>query len=83
MGNSFTVKVIIDFSVHTFNLEFPKVWAVRLKVKNPPWGRVVRFLSRIWEGQGCSDCDFHTKPSIACMKIKCVKIRRVWVFGIN
>ena len=38
MGNSFTVKVIIDFSVHTFNLEFPKVWAVRLKVKKPSMG---------------------------------------------
>ena len=36
MGNSFTVKVIIDFSVYTFNVEFPKEWAARLKVKNPP-----------------------------------------------
>lgn len=50
MGNSFTVKAIIDFCVHTFNLEFPKKQAAGLRVKNPPWEKVIGFLSRILGG---------------------------------
>ena len=36
MGNSFTVKAIIDFCVPTFNLEFAKEQAAGLRVKTPP-----------------------------------------------
>lgn len=45
MGYSFTVKARLNF-----NLEFPKERAAGLKVKNPPWGRVLGFLCRILGG---------------------------------
>ena len=50
MGNSFTVKAIINFCVHIFNLEFPKEQAAGLRVKNPSREKVIGFLSRILGG---------------------------------